>query len=550
MRTQSPGRQGTMRMRRNHSRSPPQVGMNHVIHNLDDSSKKKSERQGGGHCPRDAGGMTSSIKSSSSMTIPEVACYIIVSCIIIFVVCYYSGAIIGSTTYLPSTIRSSVTNAIINSRIWKASSSNSNRRPHFIIHIGPHKTGTTFLQSTLSVGPADAILESDNYYYLGTTLHSFFREDKLAFPMTSIFTRTPFEKKDPKAKVNPLPILNDDFLTVLQQMQDKQQSGIMIHESIHKLPKEYVQVLAQRLNTNWDVIVVEGYRPLHDWLVSRFNQFIRDEYEPWIWPDGSAGPVIVRGTDDDCYDCIGHPANLRFGLVTNSDFDKKFVKPYIQRNTSIFEQSLNVWRMYFTNVRVVDMLNLPTRTDGQDPYLMHFVCDIVIGASNLCQRATELSKLTDTDMVSSEFGRAYELLTTWSWQLDLVDHTKHERKQIRREVERYHIDIFAKMNNNSTALPYVCPPDSEIDMLWEWTLSTDKRIFATTYHRDYYSSRKREKALHASFEKSAHRNKFCAVDITILLSEEWKPLFVYLDKVAQGEVEYRVDADTTLDNYL
>jgi hypothetical protein len=40
------------------------------------------------------------------------------------------------------------------------------------------------------------------------------------------------------------------------------------------------------------------------------------------------------------------------------------------------------------------------------------------------------------------------------------------------------------------------------------------------------------------------------VDITILLSEEWKPLFVYLDKVAQGEVEYRVDADTTLDNYL
>lgn len=534
--------------------------MKHVNHNFDDSldMKKKSDRQG--HCPHDVGGMTSiKSSSSSSMTMTEVACYMVASFIIFVVCCCYSGAIIG-TSYLPGgtiSSSSSITNDIINNRLWKASSSNSSsyRRPHFIIHIGPHKTGTTFLQSTLSVESADAILESDNYYYLGTTLHSFFREDKLAFPMTSIFTRTPFEKKDPlKAKVVPLPTLNDDFLGVLQQMQDKQQSGIMVHESIHKLPKEYVQILGERLNTNWDVIVVEGYRPLHDWLVSRFNQFVRDEYEPWIWPDGSAGPFIVRGTDDDCYDCIGLPPNLHFGLISNSDFDNKFVKPYIHRNTSIFEQSLNVWRMYFTDVRVVDMLNLPSRDDGQDPYLMHFVCDIVIGASNLCQRATELSKLTDTDMVSSEFGRAYELLTTWSWQLDLVDHTKHERKQIRREIERYHtdhIDTFAKLNNNSTALlPFICPPDSEIDMLWEWTLSTDKRIFAATYHRDTYSSIKREKALQVSFEKSAHKNKFCAADITILLSEEWKPLFVYLDKVALGEVGYRVVADTTLDNYL
>lgn len=527
--------------------------MNNVIH-LDDSldTKKKSERQG--HCPHHdvVGGMTSIKSSSSSMTMTEVACYMIAS-FIIFVVCYYSGAIIGTTYYLPGTISSSssIANDIINSRPWNAGSGSSSNRPHFIIHIGPHKTGTTFLQSALSVESADAILESDNYYYLGTTLRSFFREDKLAFPMTSIFTRSPFEKKDPKAKVAPLPTLNDDFLGVLQQMQDKQQSGIMVHESIHQLPKEYVQALGERLNANWDVIVVEGYRPLHDWLVSRFNQFVRDEYEPWIWPDGSAGPSIVRGmTDDDCYDCIGLPPNLRFGLTTNSDFDNKFVKPYIHRNTSIFEKSLDVWKMYFTDVRVVDMLDLPSRYDGQDPYLMHFTCDIVIGASNLCQGATELSKLTDSDMVSSEFGRAYELLTTWSWQLDLVDHTKHERRQIRREIERYHIDTFAKLNNNSTALPYICPPDSEIDMLWEWTLSTDKRIFATTYHRDYYSSSKREEALQASFEKSAHGNKFCAVDITILLSEEWKPLFVYLDKVALGEVGYRVVADTTLDNYL
>lgn len=385
-------------------------------------------------------------------------------------------------------------------------------RPHFVIHIGPHKTGTTFLQGTLSVESADAVLDMDNYYYLGTTLRSFRRKDKLAFDMRSIFNQNP--NRPPSSP----PALNENFAALLTQMRAKNQSGIMIHEALHKIQPEFVQVLATSLEKHWKVTVVEGYRPLHEWLVSRFNQFTRDEYSKSIWPDGTG-----RGKhDDDDDDDVSFPPNLRFGLSTNTRYDR-YIQPFLSRNSSIFETSLEVWSKYFDDVRLIDIPYLPSRLDGRDPYLVHFMCEIVQGAANLCQRAPDLAKESDNDMSSSQYGVAYESLTTWTWQMHLID------RRLDRMFVREHIKYHHKVRLNLTALPVSCPPRSEMDVLWQWTLQTDERLFRTTYHRDRESSTTRTQALRASFEKSAQRNKFCAVDPSILLHEDWKPLFSFLN---------------------
>ena len=391
-------------------------------------------------------------------------------------------------------------------------------RPHFVIHIGPHKTGTTFLQGTLSVESADAVLDMDNYYYLGTTLRDFRREDKLAFDMRSIFNRNP--ERPPSSP----PALNEDFVALLQRMRAKKQSGILIHEALHKIQPEFVEVLATSLEKHWKVIVVEGYRPVHEWLVSRFNQFTRDEYSRSIWPDGTG-----RGEDDDD-DKIGFPPGLRFGLSTNTRFDR-FTHPYILSNTSIFEPSLGSWSAHFDDVRLVDMSDLPPRSDGRDPYLMHFMCGIVPGAANLCERAPDLADESDEDMSSSRFGVAYESLTTWSWQMHLID------RRLGRRIVRDAIRDYHEGSLNGTALPASCPPSSETDVLWRWTLETDERLFAKTHHRDRSSSSDRARALRASFERSAHDNKFCGVDPSILLHEDWKPLLASLANIARGQFD-------------
>ncbi len=388
-------------------------------------------------------------------------------------------------------------------------------RPHFVIHIGPHKTGTTFLQGTLSVESADAVLDMDNYYYLGTTLRSFRRKDKLAFDMRSIFNHNPIRS-------SPHPALDEDFAALLTRMRARNQSGILIHEALHKIQPEFVRVLATSLEKHWKVTVVEGYRPLHEWLMSRFNQFTRDEYSKSIWPDGTG-----RGEDDDDDD-VGFPPNLRFGLSTNTRYDR-YIQPFLSRNSSIFETSLEVWSKYFDDVRLIDIPYLPSRLDGRDPYLVHLMCEIVQGAANLCQRAPDLAKESDNDMSSSQYGVAYESLTTWTWQMHLID------RRLDRMFVREHIKYHHKVRLNLTALPVSCPPRSEMDVLWQWTLQTDERLFQTTYHRDRESSTTRTQALRASFEKSAQRNKFCAVDPSILLHEDWKPLFSFLANASNAK---------------
>ncbi|KAL3776923.1 hypothetical protein ACHAW5_008020 [Stephanodiscus triporus] len=389
------------------------------------------------------------------------------------------------------------------------------RLPHFVIHIGPHKTATTYLQGTLCVKSADAILDMDDYYYLGTSLRSFRRRDKLAFDLRSIFNHAPYHRPSSSP-----PALDEDFAALLRKMRSKNQSGILIHEALHKIRPEYVQVLSENLKEYWNVIVVEGYRPLHEWLVSRFNQFTRDEYTGSMWPDGTG-----RGGRGE----LGFPPNLRFGLTTNTRFDH-FTYPFLLRNTSIFETSLEVWSKYF-DVRLVDIPNLPPRLDGEDPLLMHFMCEIVPGAYNLCLNAPDLANEANVDMSSSQYGRAYESLTSSSWHMHLIDR-RLNRKLVRDTIKNYH-----EVRLNGTELPMLCPPRSEMDVLWQWTLQTDERLFGNTYHHDQKSSSSRREALWASFEKSAQRNKFCSVDVSVLLQKNWKPLFSLLDKIARGEFD-------------
>jgi hypothetical protein len=76
-----------------------------------------------------------------------------------------------------------------------------------------------------------------------------------------------------------------------------------------------------------------------------------------------------------------------------------------------------------------------------------------------------------------------------------------------------------------------------MDVLWRWTLETDERLFAKTHHRDRSSSSDRARTLRASFERSAKGNKFCGVDPSILLHEDWKPLLASLANFARGQFD-------------
>ena len=392
-----------------------------------------------------------------------------------------------------------------------------NGRPSFIVHIGPHKTGTSFLQGTLCVQASDHVLAKENYYYLGTSMQHFLREDKLPFDLKeSIFNLYPHvyaARKKHNETIPVPPALNDGFQRLLKELRAKNQSGILIHEELHLLPAELVEVLAKGLEKHgFQVIVVEGYRPMHQWLLSRFNQFLRDEYVNSVWPS--------KITDDGSE---GFPPNIQFRVVTNTQYDQ-YTESLRQHNVSVFESTRNVWTQYFEDVRLVDMTALPPRTDGKDPMLMHFMCDIVPSAPNLCQDADFFARIADSRNPSSEGLLTYDKLTAWAWQMHLVDE-RLDRSEVKNAIMKH----LVQNNVTRRSLPSLCPTPSEIESFWEWTRVTDERLFPHYYSR---GSSSRSQLIWNIFQKDFHKNVFCSVDPSLLLNEEWKPVFQKLKESA------------------
>jgi hypothetical protein len=106
-------------------------------------------------------------------------------------------------------------------------------------------------------------------------------------------------------------------------------------------------------------------------------------------------------------------------------------------------------------------------------------------------------------------------------------------RRLDRKFVRDHIGGYHRTKLNGTALSVVCPPSSDVDVLRSWTLRTDENLFRNTHYRDDESSEIRSRQVATTFEKWIRRNKFCTVDVTILLRDDWKPLFAFLADAAR-----------------
>ena len=366
-------------------------------------------------------------------------------------------------------------------------------RPVFVIHIGPWKTGTTFLQSTLCEPKADAVIASDHYYYLGTSMMHFRRNDKIPFSFRGIFEESP-------GRTNSQPAVNQNFTSILDQMREQNQSGIIIHENLHALPVSFTNELARAL-ADWRVIIVMGYRPIFEWLVSRWNQYAVDSFSLSAWPNET-------NEDGD----PGFPPSARFAPITNTDFDGLTESLRKENTTSVFEKTLKTWRQSFGDVRIIDINNLPSRDDGKDPLLMHFMCNILPSATNICREAPELASFRH----SGSGGRLYDQLAAWAWQMKLIDPSLLTKQFVKNNMKKYHAREL-----NSTDLQVVCPSFAELEILRRWTLETDEKVFQNS---------SRVEQVEASFQRALERNAFCTVDPSILLQDQWAPFFENLQK--------------------
>jgi len=167
-------------------------------------------------------------------------------------------------------------------------------KPTFILHIGPYKTGTTFLQSMLCFNQKMMvpILDQDNLLYLGTCPR------KPCGPSTpkptfichygqcgSLFRTSNDESNSPLSQLSP------DIIWFTHHALECGSNAMVIYEGLHNIPLEYLEGLHALLLPNWNVQILITYRPLYQWLLSLFNQLYKPgayrKKEFLLWPNAT-----------------------------------------------------------------------------------------------------------------------------------------------------------------------------------------------------------------------------------------------------------------------
>jgi hypothetical protein len=183
--------------------------------------------------------------------------------------------ILGSPLSPPSTMNMSDTTKNTKQALILGSpmlSPYTNTKPTLLVHMGPHKTSTTFLQCVLS-NMMD-ILALDNYVYFGRRVSECFKpgvtydKDTLNSSPDFIWDRADGSRAlyDTKDAFNPT------FLNELRETHRQGKNAIILNEGFNGYTKEQTKLLMDEFSSNWNVKLILNYRRLYEALPSKYNE--------------------------------------------------------------------------------------------------------------------------------------------------------------------------------------------------------------------------------------------------------------------------------------
>jgi hypothetical protein len=179
-----------------------------------------------------------------------------------------------------------------------APATTTTNKPTLLLHLGPPKTSTTYLQCILT-NMMDT-LALDNYVYVGLHVWQCLKnETQIPDPLN---TGTDFLLENQQVATAGL---SPSFLNQLRDSHEKGQNAIIMNECFNEFLPEHRQLIYDELSANWNVKLIMNYRRVYECLPSYYNQNhkpneYRSDYESLtLWPgetayhdDGDGGAVV------------------------------------------------------------------------------------------------------------------------------------------------------------------------------------------------------------------------------------------------------------------
>jgi hypothetical protein len=344
-----------------------------------------------------------------------------------------------------------------------------------VVHIGPHKTASTTIQSMLrKVLPT---LEMDNYAMPGDwsapgainmqNLAPCFWKDELPVPAD--------KKCDTMA-------LQDIDLIASQR-----QNVLLTAESLSYSIIDLTKVKETLKPWNDNTVIVTYYRRFFEWLISYYNMETR-------------------------YRSVPNRVSFVEWVADLDDVEAKFSNTYTY-------SVVGRWKEYFSNVLVYNM------HDTTSKIVEEFFCDAMPNATNTCDAVVNrMSKNGEKHFNPSIHTLVYSELAYTAYQMELltvVDESNiHWDDIIDKIQQRQEIELGL---NSTEFSAIICPDTTILDAILEKTLMVENEMFP-----DFFQSNQGEIVIKEKFEQAkTDPDKLCSIDVKRVLVEDfgWREFF-------------------------
>ena len=392
-------------------------------------------------------------------------------------------------------------------------------RPTFYLHVGPHKTATTFLQSSLceNIDSARSLYVQDNLVYMGSCyMHtddsamthetsfcafadkpasSYMKMIRQGYANRSLESSATAPALSTKqAKFHP------PFLSLIESLRPTGHHVLMSDEGCGLLSSDQIEKLKSLLSPTWDVKVLVVHRHFHDWLVSwhnwvnRFDMKIDSTWDKQLTPFDlnrrCTGTAIVEAIEaqKEKY----HPSQLIQSLY-QTHFDNVDLIP-LDGLRSFLPQKLN-------QSKYSDFEDAASESQC-DPLLEYVLCNW-IQAANSCKQARQGNLVTTM--------RNPSMNNTFHWIAQLAhDQGLIPDNSTRRTAARL-IQSLIREEKKESELPVKCPSNQTLDRIYRLSVEVDSKVFGWTKEREVFHTE--------SWHRMVSDNKLCFVDSETLLQD-------------------------------
>lgn len=142
------------------------------------------------------------------------------------------------------------------------------KKPYFVLHVGPQKTGTSSLQHSFYTMTQSGMLERDNWHY--TSMNHTFSDGQMN--LTDRLYTIPIKSPD----------FWEMFQTEVTKLRASHKNILLSKEGYSVIFNNYThyEELRNVLGDDWEVLIVVGYRPYYEWVISYWWQVNkRNNYE-------------------------------------------------------------------------------------------------------------------------------------------------------------------------------------------------------------------------------------------------------------------------------